>query len=121
MGGRSGLTNNEFGVCWQLSCSAPQRTLTRDQLLELSRLPNAEVHERSIDDPSCSCVARSRSTLSIHSTQDRAGRWLFVRGFSGGGTIVAAPVFSSREATNSQQGVIHVQDSRQADSRRDAH
>ena len=29
--------------------SAPQRILTRDQLLELSRLHNAEVYDRSID------------------------------------------------------------------------
>ena len=29
--------------------SAPQRTLTRDQLLDLSRLHNAEIYDRSID------------------------------------------------------------------------
>ena len=47
--GRSvGLTNNEFSLLAAF-LSAPQRTLTRDQLLELSRLHNAEVHERSID------------------------------------------------------------------------
>ena len=47
--GRSvGLTNNEFSLLAAF-LSAPQRTLTRDQLLDLSRLHNAEVHERSID------------------------------------------------------------------------
>ena len=30
-------------------CAAPQRVLTREQLLELSRLNSAEVYDRSID------------------------------------------------------------------------
>jgi two-component system OmpR family response regulator len=30
-------------------CAAPRRVLTRDQLLELSRLHSAEVYDRSID------------------------------------------------------------------------
>jgi len=42
------LTNGEFSLLIAF-LSAPQRTLTRDQLLELSRLHNAEVHDRSID------------------------------------------------------------------------
>ena len=36
-------------ACWPRSCSAPQRILTRDQLLDLSRVHNAEVYDRSID------------------------------------------------------------------------
>jgi DNA-binding response OmpR family regulator len=33
----------------QAFCAAPQRVLTRDQLLDLSRLNSAEVYDRSID------------------------------------------------------------------------
>jgi len=42
------LTNGEFSLLAAF-VSAPQRILTRDQLLELSRLHNAEVYDRSID------------------------------------------------------------------------
>jgi DNA-binding response OmpR family regulator len=42
------LTNGEFSLL-QAFCAAPQRVLTRDQLLELSRLNSAEVFDRSID------------------------------------------------------------------------
>jgi DNA-binding response OmpR family regulator len=42
------LTNGEFSLLIAL-LSAPRRTLSRDQLLELSRLHNAEVYDRSID------------------------------------------------------------------------
>lgn len=42
------LTNGEFSLLAAFLCS-PQRTLSRDQLLELSRLHNAEVYDRSID------------------------------------------------------------------------
>ncbi|HOM12580.1 MAG TPA: response regulator [Rubrivivax sp.] len=42
------LTNGEFSLLAAF-VSAPQRVLTRDQLLELSRLHNAEVYDRSID------------------------------------------------------------------------
>ena len=42
------LTNGEFSLLAAFLAS-PQRTLTRDQLLELSRLHNAEVYDRSID------------------------------------------------------------------------
>lgn len=42
------LTNGEFSLLTAF-LSAPQRILSRDQLLELSRLHNAEVYERSID------------------------------------------------------------------------
>ncbi len=47
--GRSvALTNGEFSLLAAF-VSAPQRILSRDQLLELSRLHNAEVYDRSID------------------------------------------------------------------------
>ncbi len=42
------LTNGEFSLLAAFLAS-PRRTLTRDQLLELSRLHNAEVYDRSID------------------------------------------------------------------------
>lgn len=42
------LTNGEFSLL-VVFLSAPQRILTRDQLLEMSRLHNAEVYDRSID------------------------------------------------------------------------
>ena len=42
------ITNNEFSLL-TVFLSAPQRVLTRNQLLDLSRLHNAEVYDRSID------------------------------------------------------------------------
>jgi DNA-binding response OmpR family regulator len=42
------LTNGEFSLLCAF-LSAPQRVLSRDQLLEASRLHNLEVYERSID------------------------------------------------------------------------
>ena len=42
------LTNGEFSLLTAF-LSSPQRVLTRDQLLDLSRLHNAEVYDRSID------------------------------------------------------------------------
>jgi DNA-binding response OmpR family regulator len=47
--GRSvSLTNGEFNLLAAL-CAAPQRILTRDQLLEASRVYDNEVYDRSID------------------------------------------------------------------------
>ena len=42
------LSNGEFSLLVAF-CSAAQRVLSRDQLLGLSRLHNAEVYDRSID------------------------------------------------------------------------
>ena len=42
------LSNGEFNLLVAL-CSAPQRVLSRDQLLSLSRLHEAEVYDRTID------------------------------------------------------------------------
>lgn len=42
------LSNGEFSLLVAL-CSAPQRVLSRDQLLSLSRLHEAEVYDRTID------------------------------------------------------------------------
>ena len=42
------LTNGEFSLLSAL-LAAPERVLTRDQLLELSRVHSTEVYDRSID------------------------------------------------------------------------
>ncbi|MGH8732916.1 MAG: winged helix-turn-helix domain-containing protein, partial [Burkholderiales bacterium] len=42
------LTNGEFRILVAF-LSAPQRVLTRDQILELSRTHNAEVYDRAVD------------------------------------------------------------------------
>jgi two-component system, OmpR family, response regulator len=47
-GGTVALTNSEFNLLAAF-LAAPQRVLSRDQLLELSRLHNDEVYDRSID------------------------------------------------------------------------
>ena len=47
-GERVELSNGEFSLL-QAFCAAPRRILSRDQLLELSRLNRAEVYDRSID------------------------------------------------------------------------
>ncbi len=47
-GKRIELTNGEFGLL-QAFCAAPRRILSRDQLIELSRLDTAEVYDRSVD------------------------------------------------------------------------
>ena len=47
-GERVGLSLGEFNLL-HVFCAAPQRVLTRDQLLDLSRLNSAEVYDRSVD------------------------------------------------------------------------
>ncbi len=47
-GARVDLSNGEFNLLLAL-CEAPQRALSRDRLLELSRMHGAEVYDRSID------------------------------------------------------------------------
>jgi len=47
-GGRVELTHAEFNLL-QAFCAAPQRVLSRDQLLDLSRLHGAEVYDRTVD------------------------------------------------------------------------
>jgi len=42
------ISNGEFNLL-QALCAAPRRVLSRDQLLDLSRLHGAEVYDRSID------------------------------------------------------------------------
>jgi two-component system OmpR family response regulator len=47
-GQRIGLSNGEFNLLHAF-CAAPRRVLSRDQLLDLSRLHGDEVYDRSID------------------------------------------------------------------------
>ena len=47
-GSKVELSNGEFNLL-QALCAAPLRVLTRDQLLDLSRMHGAEVYDRSID------------------------------------------------------------------------
>ena len=47
-GKRVELSNHEFSLL-QAFCSAPGRVLSREQLLDLTRLHSAEVYDRSID------------------------------------------------------------------------
>ena len=48
VGSRVELTHGEFNLL-QAFCAAPQRVLSREQLLDLSRLHGAAVYDRSID------------------------------------------------------------------------
>ena len=48
LGRRVELTNGEFSLL-EVFCSAPQRVLTRERLIGLSRLRDAEVYDRSVD------------------------------------------------------------------------
>jgi two-component system, OmpR family, response regulator len=60
------LTNGEFNLLAAL-LAAPQRILTRDQLLEASRVYDNEVYDRSIDVQ----VARLRRKIEADSSQPR--------------------------------------------------
>ncbi len=61
-----GLTNGEFNLLAAL-CSAPQRILSRDQLLEASRVYDNEVYDRSIDVQ----ILRLRRKIEAEPTQPR--------------------------------------------------
>jgi len=60
------LTNGEFNLLAAL-LAAPQRVLTRDQLLEASRVYDNEVYDRSIDVQ----VTRLRRKIEADSSQPR--------------------------------------------------
>ena len=81
-GQRIELTNGEFSLL-QAFCAAPQRVLSRDQLLELSRLNNAEVYDRSIDVQ----ILRLRRKIEPDSSQPR-----YIKTERGAGYIFDAPV-----------------------------
>ena len=80
------LTNGEFSLLTAL-LSAPQRVLTRDQLLELSRLHNAEVYDRSIDVQ----ILRLRRKIEADPSHPR-----FIRTERGAGYVFLAAVETVR-------------------------
>jgi len=81
--GRSvGLTNGEFSLLAAF-LSAPQRILTRDQLLDLSRLHNAEVYDRSIDVQ----ILRLRRKIEVDSSDPQ-----YIRTERGVGYVFVTPV-----------------------------
>jgi DNA-binding response OmpR family regulator len=76
------LSNGEFSLLAAF-LAAPQRVLSRDQLLELSRLHNAEIYDRSIDVQ----VLRLRRRI-----EPDPARPLYIRTVRGGGYSFQADV-----------------------------
>jgi two-component system OmpR family response regulator len=76
------LTNGEFSLLAAF-VSAPQRVLSRDQLLDLSRLHNAEVYDRSIDVQ----ILRLRRKIEPDPAQPR-----FIKTERGAGYLFASTV-----------------------------
>lgn len=85
-GGTVGLTNGEFSLLAAF-LSSPQRILTRDQLLDLSRLHNAEVYDRSIDVQ----ILRLRRKIEIDSSNPQ-----YIKTERGAGYVFAAAVEAVR-------------------------
>jgi two-component system OmpR family response regulator len=81
-GRRVELSNGEFNLLLAL-CEAPQRVLSRDQLLELSRLHGAEVYDRSIDVQ----VLRLRRKIEVDASAPQ-----FIRTERGVGYLFDTPV-----------------------------
>jgi two-component system OmpR family response regulator len=81
-GKRVELSNGEFNLL-EAFCAAPQRVLSRDQLLGLSRLHNAEVYDRSIDVQ----ILRLRRKIETDPSQPA-----YIKTERGAGYIFAAPV-----------------------------
>lgn len=81
-GGKVELTNGEFSLLTAFLCS-PQRILARDQLLELSRMHNAEVYDRSIDVQ----ILRLRRKI-----EDDPARPSYIRTERGAGYVFDVPV-----------------------------
>jgi two-component system, OmpR family, response regulator len=81
-GGNIALTNSEFNLLAAFLAS-PQRVLSRDQLLGLSRLHNDEVYDRSVD------VQIGRLRRKIQPRKDSAE---LIRTERGAGYVFTAPV-----------------------------
>jgi two-component system OmpR family response regulator len=81
-----GLSRGEFNLL-RAFLSAPQRILTRDQLLELTRLHIAEVYDRTIDVQ----IGRLRRKTEVDSAQPR-----FIRTERGAGYYFDAAVSAVR-------------------------
>jgi two-component system OmpR family response regulator len=76
------LTNGEFRILAAF-LSAPQRILTRDQLLDLSRVHNAEVYDRAIDIQ----ILRLRRKIEPDPAKPR-----FIKTERGAGYVFSVPV-----------------------------
>jgi len=76
------LTNGEFRILAAF-LAAPQRILTRDQLLELSRVHNAEVYDRAIDIQ----ILRLRRKIELDPARPK-----FIRTERGAGYVFSVPV-----------------------------
>jgi len=81
-GRRVDLSNGELNLL-QALCAAPQRVLTREQLLDLSRLNGAEVYDRSIDVQ----ILRLRRKIEPNPAQPR-----YIRTERGAGYVFSVPV-----------------------------
>ena len=80
------LTNGEFRILAAF-LSAPQRVLSRDQLLELSRVHSAEVYDRAIDLQ----ILRLRRKIEVDPAHPQ-----FITTERGAGYVFAAPVQTVR-------------------------
>jgi two-component system OmpR family response regulator len=80
------LSNGEFSLL-EAFCSAPQRVLSREQLLDLSRLHNAEVYDRSIDVQ----ILRLRRKIEANPSQPE-----YIKTERGAGYIFDTPVETLR-------------------------
>ena len=80
------LSNGEFSLL-EAFCSAPQRILSREQLLDLSRLHNAEVYDRSIDVQ----ILRLRRKIEANPSQPE-----YIKTERGAGYIFDTPVETLR-------------------------
>lgn len=81
-GERVDISNGEFSLLAAL-LSSPQRVLTRDQLLEMSRLHSTEVYDRSIDVQ----ILRLRRKIEVDPANP-----LLIRTERGAGYVFDAPV-----------------------------
>jgi DNA-binding response OmpR family regulator len=80
------LSNGEFSLL-EAFCSAPRRVLTREQLLDLSRLHNAEVYDRSIDVQ----ILRLRRKIEVNPSKPE-----YIKTERGAGYIFDTPVETLR-------------------------
>ena len=81
-GRRVEITNGEFSLL-QALCAAPQRVLSREQLLDLSRLHGAEVYDRSIDVQ----ILRLRRKIEANPSEPE-----FIKTERGAGYVFSVPV-----------------------------
>jgi len=81
-GRRVDLSNGELNLL-QALCAAPQRVLTREQLLDLSRLNGAEVYDRAIDVQ----ILRLRRKIEPDPAQPQ-----YIRTERGAGYVFSVPV-----------------------------